>query len=507
MALTAHYDASDTGNLFTTFDSGGSHSGTPSDGNEVQAWDNEAGISDQVMTFHDAASESATFRSGGSALMKAGLTELQIEADEDYYTFWNQTGSSEKLATAYLGTTSWTLLAAIYPTNISATDPQPYENHALWAVSPGGNWGCFLRDNSGPKILTYGFDSADRVAELSIAINEVSIVAARYTGSQVAITVVDSAGNRTDAATNCTTPDLSTGTQRLHMGASVFPFPNYHGRIGEFKIWDSGDADGTLDDEIESFKTKWLDIASGDAPIWEFDELTSPALADLLAIVDDPSGTPITKKLALTHFSTLTASNVVVQVKTAGSGTYTPTAGMKKVLAIGVGGGGAGAGGINTDSAGGGGGGGGTVIRLMTAADIGASKAYVVGAAGAATTLDAAGALLNAGAGANGTAGATFSVIGVSVAGGAGGTATNGDLNIPGQPGERGIIYSGADGRGGKGGRTVFGAGGIPGGTNVAGGNGGDYGGGGAGGHASATADRAGGSGAAGILYLIEFLG
>lgn len=247
--------------------------------------------------------------------------------------------------------------------------------------------------------------------------------------------------------------------------------------------------------------------APAEAVVWDFPELTVPVLADLLVLVDDVPGTPILKKTLLSDFATaLTFGQVVVQVKSVGSGTYTPTAGMKKVLVIGVGGGGAGAGGVNTDSAGGGGGGGGACIRLLTAADIGASKAYVVGAADAATTLDTAGALLNAGAGGTGVAGATFSVVGVQTAGGTGGTAANGDLNIPGQPGEHGVIYSATDGHGGDGGSSLLGAGGISGGTNVAGATPGEYGGGGSGGHAAAATNRDGAPGAPGILYLIEML-
>jgi len=250
-----------------------------------------------------------------------------------------------------------------------------------------------------------------------------------------------------------------------------------------------------------------------DEAIWQLIALMTPTTDDLLVAVDDPSGTPATKKLALSNLiSSLLLTNVVVQVKTVGSGTYTPTAGMKKVLGIAVGSGGGGGGGINTDSSGGGGGGGGTVIRLMTAAQIGASKAYVVGAGGAAagngnaTTLDAAGALMNAGGGALGSAGATSTTVGTTTAGGAGGTATNGDLNIPGEPGERGTIFDGTNGYGGRGGNSMFGFGGAESIINTAGNAGTAYGGGGGGGHASATTDKAGAAGADGILFLLEFL-
>jgi hypothetical protein len=248
-----------------------------------------------------------------------------------------------------------------------------------------------------------------------------------------------------------------------------------------------------------------------DLPIWQLSELTSPALVDLLLAVDSPGGSPATKKLALSDFlSALALSNVVVQVKALGSsGTYTPTSGMKKVLGIAVGGGAAGGNASATDSASGGGGGGGTVIRLMTAAQIGSSKSYAVAndsiTGGNSTTLDTAGALMNAGGGSAGTQGAGFSVVGVSVAGGAGGSASNGDINIPGQDGQRGIIYSGTKGWGGCGGSSAFGFGGE-GANGAAGGNGKVYGGGGAGGHAATTSDRNGGFGAGGILYLIEFI-
>jgi len=186
-----------------------------------------------------------------------------------------------------------------------------------------------------------------------------------------------------------------------------------------------------------------------DAKITELTALTTPATEDLLAIVDDPAGTPITKKITLANLLTLFLSNVVVQILSSASGTYTPTAGMKKCLMIAVGPGGNGAGVTAADDAGGGGGGGGCAIKLFTAADIGASKAYTVGqTSGNNTTVDTT--LLVANSGANGAATGNTVVLGASSAGGAGGTASGGDLNIPGQPGQSSIIYWTTHGSGGQ---------------------------------------------------------
>lgn len=232
--------------------------------------------------------------------------------------------------------------------------------------------------------------------------------------------------------------------------------------------------------------------------------LTAPTTDDILPIVDDPAGTPVLKKIAISDLLKLFVSNVVVQTFGAGSGTYTPTALMKKCLVILVGGGGAGASVTGVDQNGGGGGGGGTCIKLFTAADIGASKPYVVGAAGNNSTFNTTTLVANTGAA--GSASADSATVGTSGAGGAGGTASGGDLNIPGEPGGRGVNYDTTNGTGGAGGRSVFGAGGAMSGTEAAGNAGAGYGGGGSGAHCGGGVDRSGGAGAAGVMYVIEFL-
>lgn len=246
-----------------------------------------------------------------------------------------------------------------------------------------------------------------------------------------------------------------------------------------------------------------------DQKITALTALTAPTTDDLLAIVDDPSGTPVTKKITLANLiggaSALFLSNVVVQTLTSASGTYTPTSGMKKVLFIAVGPGGNGADITAADESSGGGGGGGTCIRLMTAAQIGASKSYTVGqSSGNNTTVDTTAVVANSGS--NGSATGNTTTVGVGAAGGAGGTASGGDLNIPGEPGMRAIIYSTTHGSGGAGGSSRFGHGGAESGTEASGNAGTAYGGGGGGAHTAGDTNRSGGAGAAGVIYAIEFL-
>ena len=160
-----------------------------------------------------------------------------------------------------------------------------------------------------------------------------------------------------------------------------------------------------------------------DSKITALTALTTPATEDLLAIVDDPSGTPITKKVTIANLLTLFLSNVVVQVLTSASGTYTPTTGMKKVLLILVGPGGNGAGVTAADDAGGGGAGGATAIALVTASFVGASKPYNVGqSVGNSTRFNTS--TVVAGSGGNGNATGNTVVLGAGAAGGAGGLAT-----------------------------------------------------------------------------------
>jgi hypothetical protein len=221
-----------------------------------------------------------------------------------------------------------------------------------------------------------------------------------------------------------------------------------------------------------------------------------------------------------------------LRVFTSGSNqTYTPTTGLTCALVIVTGGGGGGGGADNSDSSscsgGGGGASGGTAIRLYTAAEMGATALYTVGAAGGSgsssggsgtaggnTTFDPAGtgATLTANGGAGGT-GSGQPGTGNQAAGGTGGTATGGTINIDGGDGgygsgddisqialggEAGVSFWG----GGSGRATAWGATTYPGytaNTNTFGAGGG--------GAASAdtTSGSIGGEPVQGVVFILEF--
>ncbi len=223
--------------------------------------------------------------------------------------------------------------------------------------------------------------------------------------------------------------------------------------------------------------------------------------------------------------SSITGSNNVVRqvFSTAGTFTYTPTAGMKQCDIAIQAGGGAGGGATATAageySVGGGGGGGEYATGIFTAVQIGASQTVIVGAGGTGN----AGAAGNAGG--NSSVGALISAIGgsgggtaasgviVSDGGGQGGLGgAGGDFRSQGSNGGYAIgVFSASVIFSGIGGNSVYGSGGrgvLE--TSGNGSNGANEGfGGGAGGGANTASQAAttiGGVGSKGLVVITEYL-
>lgn len=224
---------------------------------------------------------------------------------------------------------------------------------------------------------------------------------------------------------------------------------------------------------------------------------------------------------AATSRSNLSAFGSINKQVFTTSGTYTPSAGMLYAIieCVGGGGGGGGAQGVASQSYGAGGGGAGGYSRvIVTAADIGASKAVTIGAGGAGGSAGAnngtAGGSSGVGSlcGAVGGAGGGYGNSSQVPLGGLGGAAASGtgDLKASGAPGHQGAYVSGTGtvASGGAGGASHFGGGGRGGfsTTTGAGSAATSYGAGGGGAMVhNSTSTAAGGAGADGVVMITEF--
>lgn len=195
--------------------------------------------------------------------------------------------------------------------------------------------------------------------------------------------------------------------------------------------------------------------------------------------------------------------------------TWTKPSTLGYIIVTAIGGGGSGGGTTATTSAGGGGGGGGYAQIKIIASNLGTNVQVNVGGSVLGGTGDGVAgkysgfgsfvSVLGGGAGAQGTASG-------AVAGGAGGTATGGDIIVVGGQGGVGGADAGTSiniAIAGPGGSTPLGFGGalaVAANAGVSSGsNGGNYGGGGSGGATADTTDVSGGNGAQGIVIVEEY--
>jgi hypothetical protein len=215
-----------------------------------------------------------------------------------------------------------------------------------------------------------------------------------------------------------------------------------------------------------------------------------------------------------------TSVTISTQIFTSGSGTYTPTAGATWVWVRAIAGGGQGGGCTSTTAqvgSGGGGGAGGYGEYWETAT----SRAYSIGAGGSGSAAGSTGG--NGGSTTFGTAGAQMSLAGGSggvasngqtvsgaPAGGAGGAATTATLKMAGGAGGYAFILASTGGFAGSGADSILGQKGI--GLSLvstgslAGGAATGYGSGGGGGACSGAAGSAtGGVGGSGVLIITEY--
>ena len=238
------------------------HTGTPADGGRVEVWDDETGITNQAF-MSDTNAQRPHFRSGASALMKAGLTELDFDGLQHRLGWYNQTGSALRNAVDVLSLSGHVVMVVVYPEAITSVSTTPWLREAVIAAE-NDNWGIYLWNDAGARRCTfYCSDGTDHVASLQILLTVPAVIVARHTGTTIILGVVTSTSSLESAPVTCgPCAGLSTA---LWLGRTTHEY--FNGRVGELKIWDSPDADGNLTAEVSALAAKWLTVVSTGQPL------------------------------------------------------------------------------------------------------------------------------------------------------------------------------------------------------------------------------------------------
>lgn len=248
--LTLHCDASTaTGNLYTTYVGSGVHTGTPSDGNAIQVWEDEGdGIADVCLTYAGKAAGAAPAWRSTTPLMK--LPCLDFDGGSDWLEATTQTGT-EYDASAFLSTTAKTILVAFRVDAIATDSANSWQNPPL-VCDIDGYMGLHFRSTAGqPRVLAYNYSTADNNVSLDISLATSYVVTLRHASSVLYISL--NGGSESSIASGATGNLFGT----LVLGKS-FTANFYDGRIGEVAVYNTGLTGTALSDANAYFVQKWI---------------------------------------------------------------------------------------------------------------------------------------------------------------------------------------------------------------------------------------------------------
>jgi hypothetical protein len=246
MALTLHCNASSNLRLYANYDSSGIHTGDPPDGTDVEVWDDELdGISDVMLS----GVNFPVFRHNTPLMLNSCV---DFDGTDDVYLSYNQTGLSAKsVSSFYNADSALTVICAIYPESITLNDSgNPAQNHCVWGdqfarcglslVNIGGtDYAEFYRWNGS------GYDKA----QVAITVATSMYIMCRLSAGVLYISV--NGGAEVSSATSGSTG--FSGSFQIGRGIGY-----YHGRVGEFEVYDSAPSVGDLAGRLAYYDSKWI---------------------------------------------------------------------------------------------------------------------------------------------------------------------------------------------------------------------------------------------------------
>lgn len=254
--LTAHFDASNTDDLFTT--AGNPPSGTPNDGDPVQEWDDEPSADIALIE----TTNPPAFRSTTPLLH---LSNVDYDGTNDQSLPSTDDGLTRKTWESVSTTTDIMFLGAIRVEDVSTNAANIWDNDAL--IADDAQWaGMHFKNNAGAvTIHWYNFDAAADIVELSIQLNKNYVFAAWHDSDgsgNLYLGLYDENGLVSEGTVASDTRD-GNGNLRIAANGGAAQFVGI--RVGEFAIYSVYNATDFAS-AITYFRNKWFPTAVAPTP-------------------------------------------------------------------------------------------------------------------------------------------------------------------------------------------------------------------------------------------------
>lgn len=242
-------------NYYRTYVNGGPNTGTPTNGQPVQVWDDEGSNDFEFATSTD--SPAATLEDPGSMAAPA----LLADGSNDTYSFINGAGTVNRYSGDLFGTfpTAWTIDVAFQLVACSTNNANSYDNACIYS-DEGGYIHIFVKNASG--VYSIGAanydDNFDVVTPMTISLNTTYVIRARKTTTQLFLYLFSGAGGVTQNSGSVTSGNTHSG----HNGQYLHPFRNYNaaqffnGRVGE--MWFYNSDEGSSSANLTTMINRWL---------------------------------------------------------------------------------------------------------------------------------------------------------------------------------------------------------------------------------------------------------
>lgn len=265
--LTLHVDASDTDHIWENYQAGTPyHNTTPTDGGEVEVWDDDDG---KDLNFQKEADPAKVplWRSN-TPLME--LPCLDFDGSDDFLGLWSLDGVTSKTLADIISASELLIIGSFYLEAVTGTGTDPFTNEAL-LTDVGGYLTIAFRNNSGVYTAQFcNYDGTNDIVTLSVNLATSYVFAFWHTGGSIYAELYTSSG--LVASDNVASGDTFARTGHVTIGKNYNATIFFNGRIGELAVYNaySGTDKATA---VTYFTNKWVP----GAPANRFFILTHPA--------------------------------------------------------------------------------------------------------------------------------------------------------------------------------------------------------------------------------------